>query len=260
MPLFFDTHCHLNATDFAADLDAGLERARAAGVERMVVVGYDLETSKRAVDLAELHPELRATVGIHPHDAAQATPSVRSTIEALADHPLVCAIGETGLDFFRNLSPRDAQYDAFRWQIDLARRKDLPLVVHCRDAYPEMRALLEATDVRSAVFHCYSGDLEFAKFAVARGLMISFTGSLTYVEKKGPTHELVRVATEVPLEDIMIETDCPWLPPPPHRGKRNEPALLPLVAACLARVRGTTEAVVGKTTYENAIRFFRWTR
>ena len=255
MPLF-DTHAHLHFPEFAGDLDAVLERARAAGIVGMVTIGTDRETNPAAVALAERLPDVYATVGIHPHDAAQATEADFEALESLArSSAKVVAIGEMGLDFFRDLSPRDIQERVFRRQLGLARRLGRPVVVHCRDAHAEALAVLaeEKVGEMGGVMHCFSADVEVAKRCLDLGLLISIAGPVTYKNARS----LPDVARFVPEDRLVVETDCPFLPPHPHRGKRNEPAYVALTAARVAELRGAALDALGTTTTRNAARLFR---
>jgi len=255
MPLF-DTHAHLHFPDLVTDLDAVLERARAAGVTGMVTIGTDRETNSAAVALAERTAGVHATVGIHPHDAGEATDADFDAMERLArESPKVVALGEMGLDFFRNLSPRDVQEQVFRRQLVMARRLGKPVVVHCRDAHPEALAILAAERVgeTGGVMHCFSADVEVAKRCLDLGLYISLAGPVTYKNARA----LPEVARVVPTDRLVLETDCPFLPPHPHRGQRNEPAMLAITAARVAELRGVTVEALGETTTDNARRLFR---
>jgi len=255
MPLF-DTHAHLHFPEFADDLDAVLERARAAGIVGMVTIGTDRETNPAAVALAERLPDVYATVGIHPHDAAEATEADFEALESLArSSAKVVAIGEMGLDFFRDLSPRDIQERVFRRQLGLARRLGRPVVVHCRDAHAEMLAILseERVGEMGGVMHCFSADVEVAKRCLDLGLLISIAGPVTYKNARS----LPDVARFVPEDRLVVETDCPFLPPHPHRGQRNEPAYVALTAARVAELRGAALDALGTATTRNAARLFR---
>jgi TatD DNase family protein len=255
-PPLFDTHAHLHVPELAADLDAVLERARAAGVVGMITIGTDRETNPAAVALAERLDDVHATVGIHPHDAAVATEADFEAMERLArESPKVVALGEMGLDFFRNLSPRDVQEAVFRRQLALARRLRKPVVVHCRDAHPETLAILaeEGVGEVGGVMHCFSADVEVAGRCLDLGLSISLAGPVTYKNARA----LPEVARFVPADRLVVETDCPFLPPHPHRGQRNEPAWVAITAARVAELRGETPAALGETTTENARRLFR---
>ncbi|HKB23725.1 MAG TPA: TatD family hydrolase [Methylomirabilota bacterium] len=249
-PDLFDTHAHLHFPEFADDLDAVLARARAAGVRRMLTIGTDVETSRAAVALAAREADVWAAVGIHPHDASRADDAALGEIERLAAAPRVVAIGECGLDFFRNLSPRDAQERCFRAQLALARRAGKPVLVHCRDAHAETLAILAEAPAgeTGGIMHCFSGDVEIARRCLDLGLLISLAGPVTYPKARA----LPDVARFVPADRLVVETDCPFLPPQPHRGKRNEPAYLAITAARVAELRAEPLEVVAARTAENA--------
>ena len=254
----FDTHAHLHFSDFAEDLDAVLDRARAAGVRGMVTIGTDRETNGAVVDLAKRLPDVWATVGIHPHDAGEAAEADFEALERVArEEPRVVGFGEMGLDFFRNLSPPDAQRQAFRRQIDIARRVRKPLVIHCRDAYDETLALLaeERAGETGGVMHCFSGDVEIARRCLDLGLYISLAGPVTYKNARA----LPDVARFVPEDRLVVETDCPYLPPTPHRGKRNEPAFVALTAALVAELRKDDAERLCDALTANAATLFRIT-
>jgi TatD DNase family protein len=249
-----DTHVHLNNRDLGRDLDGVIARAEAADVRQFVVVGYDLASSEKAVAQAEADARIFAAVGIHPHDASSYTPEVEERLRAWATNPRVVAIGEIGLDFYRDLSPRPAQYDAFRAQIALARTVSLPIIIHCRDASDETFDLLEseAGDV-PVLLHCFAGEHRHAERAWARNWLLGVGGTATY-KKNEALREIIR---DAPQESLVLETDAPYLTPEPHRGKfPNEPRHIPLVAACIAAVRGETAAEVAAYTDTNARRFF----
>jgi TatD DNase family protein len=215
LPPVIDSHAHLQFEDYAAELDGVLARAREAGVEAIINVGTDLASSRSAIGLAERFPQLYATVGLHPHEAATFTTDAGKALADLARHPKVVAIGETGLDYYYQHSPRDAQQTAFRAQLEMAQALDLPVVVHSREAKEDtLRLLAEMTPNRKGVLHCFTGDLEMAQRAIAMGFYISFSGIVTF-KNAGPLRE---AAAALPLESLMIETDCPFLTPTPYRG------------------------------------------
>src|SRR6267143_5417144 len=256
--MLFDTHAHLHFPDFADDLDAVLDRARAAGVRGVVTIGTDRETNRAVVELAGQWPDVWATVGIHPHDAAEATEADFEEMEGLAcSDAKVVGFGEMGLDFFRNLSPRDVQESAFRRQLALARAVAKPVVIHCRDAHAETLAILrdEKAGETGGVMHCFSGDVEIARRCLDLGLLISLAGPVTYKNARG----LPDVARFVPEDRLVVETDCPYLPPTPHRGKRNEPAYVALTAAHVAGLRGADPEAFGDALTANAATLFRIT-
>lgn len=249
-----DTHVHLTDRRYAGDLDAVLARARAAEVQGMVVVGYDLPSSRAAVGLASRYPELWAAVGIHPHDARNASPAALADLESMAGSPKVVAIGECGLDFYRDLSPRDAQRAAFLAQLGMAQRLRLPVVVHSREAMPEtLELLMKQSLPYGGVMHCFDGTIDDGRRAIDLGLYLSAAGPLTY--RRDPT--LAQALAAAPLERLVVETDCPYLSPQRHRGERNEPAHVREVAVALARVRGLELVEVAAATTANAARLFR---
>jgi TatD DNase family protein len=252
--MLFDTHAHLHFPDFAADLEAVLARARAAGVTRMLTVGTNVETSRAAIALAGREPDVWATVGIHPHDAAGADTAVLTELEALAQAPRVVAVGEIGLDFFRNLAPRDAQERALRRQLELARRVRKPALIHCRDAHGPTLAILaeERVGEVGGIMHCFSGDTAIAARCLDLGLLISLAGPVTYPNARA----LPDVARFVPVDRLVVETDCPYLPPQPYRGKRNEPAYLALTVARVAELRGESVESLAPRLAENARALF----
>ena len=251
----FDTHAHLHFPDYAGDLDAVLERARAAGVRGMVTIGTDRETNRAVTALAKRQADVWATVGIHPHDAGEAAAADFEEMERLAgEEPKVVGFGEIGLDFFRDLSPREVQDKVFRRQIDIARRARKPIVVHCRDAHAETLAVLaeERAGETGGVMHCFSGDVEIARRCLDLGLYISLAGPVTYKNARA----LPEVARFVPGDRLVIETDCPYLPPTPHRGKRNEPAFVALTAARIAELRGADPEALCDALTANAAKLF----
>jgi TatD DNase family protein len=250
--MLIDTHCHFNHPAFDPDRPEAVTRAREAGVSRMVVIGFDLASSEWAVRLSEEFPELYAVVGIHPNDAAEATPEGLARLEALAGRPKVVALGEIGLDFHWNVEPRERQEQAFRDQLRLARRLELPIVLHTRESDREVVAVLEseAGDWRG-ILHCFGGDREVGERALALGLHLGLGGVLTFKNAR----ELQETARTLPLERIVLETDAPYLTPMPHRGrvKRNEPSFLPFVARHLAELRQLSEGEVAGITTRNAV-------
>ncbi len=254
MPELFDTHAHLHFPEFADDLHAVLARARAAGVTGMLTIGTDVESSRAAIAIAAREPDVWAAVGIHPHEAAEADDAALAEIERLANVPRVVAVGEIGLDFFRNLSPRDVQERCFRALLDLARRVDKPVLIHCRDAHDEVLALLADARVgeQGGIMHCFSGDTEIARRCLDLGLLISIAGPVTYPNAR----KLLDVVRAVPRDRLVVETDCPYLPPQPYRGQRNEPAYVAITAARVAELRGEALETLGPDMAANARRLF----
>lgn len=254
--MLIDTHAHLDDPRFAADLEAVLARAREAGLERIVTVGAGVDSSAAAVALARRFTEtLRATVGIHPHDGDKAVPAARAAIEALVAAPEVVAVGETGLDYHYEHSSRPGQRAAFEWQLDLARRHAKPVIVHCREAYDDCLSILAAHAAGgtiSGVAHCFSGDWEQARRFLDLGFLISFAGPLTFPKAAG----LRDVAARVPLDLILVETDCPYLAPQPVRGRRNEPAFLAHTVSALESLRPNDQPRLRETLRLNAQSLF----
>jgi TatD DNase family protein len=249
--MLVDTHCHLDMLD----VEGALARMREAGVERAVTIGVDLASSEWAVRAADEHPELWATVGLHPHDAKDRTDALMTRLEELASHSRVAGVGEAGLDYHYDNSPRDQQRASFVEQIALAKRAGKALVIHTRDAWEDTFAILEAEGMpERSVFHCWSGDAANARRAVALGAVLSFSGIVTF---RNAT-ELREAAAVTPLDSIVVETDSPFLTPQPHRGKPNEPAYVRFVAEEIARVRSISVEDVIRATGDNAARVFGW--
>ncbi len=242
-----DTHAHLFYKDYQNQLDEVLQWAAEAGVGTIICVGLDLDTSRAAIELAERYPNLWATVGVHPHDAKDAPADVLERLRTLAAHDKVVAIGETGLDYFRNLSPPDVQRELFRAQLALAGELDLPAVVHNREADGDLMAELRAAGHSRGVVHCFSSTPAFAREVLDLGFHISFTGTVTF----GKNHNEA-VLKSVGLERVMVESDCPYLAPVPHRGKTNEPAWVRHTADKVAEICGMTVEEVGRLTTDAA--------
>jgi len=252
---YVDTHAHLDLPEFDADRDAVMQRALHNGIERIITIGIGAEECRRAVALADAYPEVYAAVGIHPHNAAVLDMALLDFLEASARNPKVVAIGEIGLDFYRNRSPREAQVRAFRAQLDLACSLSLPVIIHDRDAHHETMAMLreERAELAGGVLHCFSGDAAMASACIDLGLYISIPGTVTFKQAL-VVQDVVR---RVPLEHLLIETDCPFLAPVPHRGQRNEPLHVKLVAAEIARLKNIPLEQVAQVTTANAKRLFR---
>jgi TatD DNase family protein len=255
-PEYVDSHCHVAGAEFDADREEVLARARAVGVVTLLVVGViDAEGNQaRALELAAARG-FPCAVGVHPHDARRAGPDAFDEIAALASAGRIVAVGEAGLDFHYDLSPREVQADVFRRQIRLARDLGLPIIVHSREAEAQTATILETERAGEVggVIHCYAGGAELARRALALGFSISFSGIVAFPKAE----ELRQVARRVPEGRLLIETDAPYLAPPPHRGTRNEPAFVVDVAAALARARGEPLAALARRTAENFRRLFR---
>ena len=248
-----DTHAHLTDRRFARDVDETLDRARAAGVVACVVVGYDLASSAAAVALAGQHGDVWAAVGLHPHHAKDATPALLAELERLSHAPRVVAIGECGLDYYRTLSPAAEQRAALEAQLDLARRRELPVVIHSRDAMDEtLDTLARQALPRGGVMHCFDATAAEADRTCALGFYVSFAGPITY-RKDGTLRE---AAAKSPAERLLVETDCPYLAPGAHRGERNEPAYVRQTAEAVARARGVGFGEMARQTTANAQRLF----
>jgi TatD DNase family protein len=251
-----DSHCHIDGAEFDADREDVLSRARTAGVRAMVAVGTgpSIEQIERAVALAEREPDVWAAVGVHPHDAGKIEESWWPRLEALARRERVVAVGETGLDFYYDSSPREAQQAAFRAQVSLARTVGKPVVCHVRDAHAETMEILRGTGV-PGVIHCFTGGPDEAAAYVAMGLHISFSGIVTFKNA-----DAIRAAVAVvPLDRILVETDAPYLAPVPLRGKRNEPSFLPHTLDVVARAKGVSPAQLAAATVANTSALFRLT-
>jgi TatD DNase family protein len=253
--MLIDTHCHYNNHRLQADLADCLRRAEEAGVTRSIVIGYDMPSSEQAVALAEAHPgTLFAVVGVHPHDARHWNEEAAARLRELAEKPGVVAIGEIGLDFYHDFSPREDQYRAFRAQMALARELEMPVVIHCRDAYPETLEILEAEQVGTVggVMHCWAGTVAEAQRTVSLGMKLGLGGTLTFKNAE----EVRASACAVPAEALLVETDAPYLAPMPYRGKRNEPAYVRLVAEKLAELRSLSLEATAALTTVNAEQLF----
>jgi TatD DNase family protein len=247
-----DSHAHIQGTEFAEDISAVIQRAQEAGVEKIIVVGGagDLSSNVEALELAQSFPGLFATVGMHPHDAKDVGEEDFKRLKELTNSPEVVAVGETGLDFYYEHSPRQMQIDLFCRFIQMARETGLPLVVHDREAHREVAEMLrlEGRGEIRGVVHCFTGDFETARDFLDLGFDLSFTGIITFKNAE-PLRDVVR---RIPLNRILVETDSPYLAPVPYRGKRNEPAFVRFVAETIARVRGVPLQEVAETTTRNA--------
>jgi TatD DNase family protein len=251
-----DSHCHLDFEDFREDQQAMLERARSTGIVAMVCVGSggDLATAERAVELATKEPDVFAAVGIHPHDAGKILPDFWPALESLAQAPRVVGVGETGLDYFYDHSPRDVQRQVFERFLTLATAVKRPVICHVRDAHEDAIGMLQIGPIPDAggVIHCFSGNIDHARRYLDMGLYLSFSGVLTF--KKAD--ELREVAAYAPADRVLIETDAPYLAPIPHRGHRNEPAFVVKTLEALAQVRGIPLGRAAEATTANAFRLF----
>ncbi|MEC2058070.1 TatD family hydrolase [Peribacillus psychrosaccharolyticus] len=252
--MLFDTHVHLNDDQFKEDIEEVIKRAQEAGVSSMVVVGFDRATITRAMELIEEYAFIYAAIGWHPVDAIDMQDEDLAWIEELSSHPKVVAIGEMGLDYHWDKSPKDIQKEVFRKQIRLAKKVKLPIVIHNREATADIVDILkeEHAEEVGGIMHCFSSSPEVAKECLDMNFYISLGGPVTFKNAKKPKE----VAVEVPLDKLLIETDCPYLAPHPYRGKRNEPAYVKLVAEQIAELKGLTFDEVAAATTENARKLF----
>lgn len=252
--MFFDSHAHLDDLKYNNDRHEMLLRAKDAGVSRIINVGYDIPSSKRSVDLAEAYDFIYAAVGVHPHDAADAGDNALDKLRELAGNPKVVAIGEIGLDYYRDLSPRDIQKQMFRNQIRLAAELGKPIIVHDRDAHGDVMAVLKEENAQEigGVLHCFSGSVEMARECLKMGFYISIAGPVTFHNAS----KLQEVAAQVPLNRLLIETDSPYLTPEPFRGKRNESAYVVKVAEKIAALKNIPVEELAKAATDNTKRLF----
>ncbi|HXW42611.1 MAG TPA: TatD family hydrolase [Xanthobacteraceae bacterium] len=253
--MLIDSHCHLDFPDFAAEVDAVVARARAAGIERLVTICTRVKRHAAVLAIAERFPDVYCSVGTHPHYAQEELDVSAADLVARTQHPKVVALGEAGLDYHYDRSPRDAQAHSFHSHIAAARATGLPLVIHSRDADADTARILEAETGQgafAAVLHCFTGGRELARRAIALGLFISFTGILTF-KNSGALRD---IAAELPADRILIETDAPYLAPGKFRGKRNEPAYVVETAKVLAEVRGVSLEEIAQQTSANFFRLF----
>ncbi|MFA5867861.1 MAG: TatD family hydrolase [Actinomycetota bacterium] len=261
--MFIDTHVHLDFADFQRDRSETVARAEAAGVSKMINVGSSLQGSRDSIKLSKEFPGVYATVGIHPHDAGEATQRNLAELLLLASKPKVVAIGEIGLDYFKSKTSPQLQKEAFLRQLDMAIRLNKPVIIHSRDAEEDMLDVFWQFQGVRGVLHFFSGSPDFAKAAVSYGLYVSFTGVITYKPRQpgrgsGAEYDALReeIINSIPADRLMIETDCPFAAPEPYRGKRCEPAYVVEVARRLAEVRGISLDEIERVTTENAERFF----
>ena len=252
--MLFDTHVHLNAEQFNDDLQEVIDRAIAEGVTNMVVVGFDELTIKKAIELAEEYDFIHASVGWHPVDAIDMTPEHLDWLKELASHPKVVALGEMGLDYYWDKSPKEIQKEVFRKQIRLAREVKLPIIIHNRDATADIVEILKEENAGEVggIMHCYSGSVETALECIDMNFYISLGGPVTFKNAKKPKE----VAESIPLDRLLVETDCPYLTPHPYRGKRNEPAYVKLIAEEIAGLKGLSFEEIAEATTQNAKKLF----
>lgn len=262
--MFIDTHAHLDFKDFDKDREEVIAHALASGVEKLINVGANMAGSRASVELASSYDYIYATVGIHPHDAQEATEDNVEELRRLLRHGRVVAVGEIGLDYFKSKTSPTLQKEAFVRQLDLARDHDLPVIIHTRDAEDDVMDILHGYKGLRGVIHFFSGSPEFALHAIESGLYLSFTGVITFKPRapdagSGAQYDQLReqIVNSVPLDRLMIETDCPFAAPVPYRGWRNEPAFVVEVAKKLAELRGVSLDIIEHATTQNAKHFFK---
>ncbi len=248
--MLIDSHAHLDMEEFNEDLEAVIERAVSGGVGNIVTIGIDLESSKKSIDLAKRYDFIYATVGFHPHDADMVTDASLLELQSLAKEPKVVAWGEIGLDFFRNRSSREKQIETFKTQLDIAHELDLPVIIHNREADKETIEILKAhkSGIHKGVIHCFSSDYETAITFIDMGFYISIPGVVTFTNAS----KLKDVAKRIPIDRMLVETDCPFLAPVPKRGKRNEPLYVTYTAGMIAELRGMPYEELAAITTRNS--------
>lgn len=273
-----DSHTHLDFKEFDTDREETIKRFFENGGEKLVNVGCDLVSSERSIDLAEKHKNIFASVGVHPHEAEILNGEAVKKIEELISNKKAVAVGEIGLDFFRDLSPRNIQTEAFKKQLELAEKYNKPVIIHCREAYVDLVDILKSyqpkadelrahkTLIFKGVVHCFLGSWAIAEELIKMGFYLGFTGAITYPKKrllKDPLGlnfnvepEIFKVVKNTPFDRILIETDCPYLAPVPHRGERNEPSFVRHVAEKIAELKGVRFEEIEKATSENARKLF----
>lgn len=250
--MYFDSHAHLDDRRFDDDRDDVFRRMQENGVTRMMNIGCDLRTSLHSVAMAEQHSFVYAAVGTHPNAAGSLDDSQIAMYRSLTANPKVKAIGEIGLDYHYEGDSREIQQDAFRRQLELARECTLPVIIHDREAHGDVLQILEDYPDVTGVIHCFSGSWEFAQELLKRGWHLGFTGVITFKNAR----RAIEVVENTPLHRLLIETDCPYMAPEPHRGRRNDPSYVPLMAAKIAEIKGIPIEEVARITTENAMRLF----
>lgn len=260
LPFMIDTHCHINFNAYDKDREAIINKAAEKGVTRIIIPAVDIQSSEEAIALAGQYEGIFATAGVHPNSTADFNDDILKKIEELSHQPKIVSIGEIGLDYHWDKSPKDKQKAAFEAQLELAAKRELPVIIHNREASEDVLPILEAwvttlpdsLKERAGVLHSFSAPQEYAERALAAGFYLGFTGPITF--KKA--HDLRAVAKTVPLDRILVETDGPYLTPEPYRGKRNQPAFIPFIVDRLADLKGITQAEMAQASTENALRLF----
>jgi TatD DNase family protein len=250
-----DSHCHLTYEPLSVQLEAVLARAAAGGVDRMITIGTTLPDARLAIQLSQTHPQIRCSIGIHPHYAGETKSEDLAALRELEREPGVLALGEIGLDYHYDFAPRPQQREVFVAQLELAKETGRPIVIHCREGIDDCLVILKDYSQVPAVFHCFTGTIEEARRILDRGYLLGFTGVVTF-KKSGELREIVRF---VPADRMLLETDSPYLAPEPFRSQKvNEPAMVVHTAAAIAKIRGVDLKELDRVTSENTRRFFRW--
>lgn len=250
--MLIDSHAHLEMKEFDSDRRQVIERAALVGVEYIITVGTNLALSRKALSIAHQYQNIYATAGIHPHDSSRSSEKIFDELKIIARDPKIVAYGEIGLDFFRNISPQKKQIEVFGRQLELAHELKLPVIIHDRNAHNEVLQMVLASPVRRGVFHCFSGDYKMAKKCLDLGFYISIPGVVTFDKTKN----LQEVVKHLPLDFLLLETDCPYLTPEPYRGRRNEPSFLISIAKKVAEIKGMPWEELSLSASRNAQELF----
>ena len=247
-----DTHCHINDEKYKHDIDIIVQKAIDSGVKKMICVGVDLETSEKAILISNKYEQVYATVGYHPHESKDAPQRYIYELEDMAKNSKVVAIGETGLDYYYNISPKSIQKNIFNEQIELSKDLNIPIIMHNRDSDKDLLSIIESSKLDYGVVHCFSSDWGMAEKLLKLDIKLSFTGMVTFI--KDPIEEVLK---KIKLDDFFLETDSPYLAPNPHRGKRNEPAMVNLIAQKIAQIKNVPLEIIVESTTKNALSFFK---
>ena len=247
-----DTHCHINDEKYKHDIDIIVQKAIDSGVKKMICVGVDLETSEKAILISNKYEQVYATVGYHPHESKDAPQRYIYELEDMAKNSKVVAIGETGLDYYYNISPKSIQKNIFNEQIELSKDLNIPIIMHNRNSDKDLLSIIESSKLNYGVVHCFSSDWGMAEKLLKLDIKLSFTGMVTFI--KDPIEEVLK---KIKLDDFFLETDSPYLAPNPHRGKRNEPAMVNLIAQKIAQIKNVPLETIVESTTKNALSFFK---
>ena len=247
-----DTHCHINDEKYKHDIDIIVQKAIDSGVKKMICVGVDLETSEKAILISNKYEQVYATVGYHPHESKDAPQRYIYELEDMAKNSKVVAIGETGLDYYYNISPKSIQKNIFNEQIELSKDLNIPIIMHNRNSDKDLLSIIESSKLDYGVVHCFSSDWVMAEKLLKLDIKLSFTGMVTFI--KDPIEEVLK---KIKLDDFFLETDSPYLAPNPHRGKRNEPAMVNLIAQKIAQIKNVPLETIVESTTKNALSFFK---